>query len=351
VTLPADTPAFSVVVPVYNEEGNVESLFAEISHMAAGIGRPYEVVFVNDGSADATLSRLCALAADDPHLRIVDLDGNFGEAAALSAGFAHARGAVVVTLDGDGQNDPNDVPRLLAALDRDGVDAASGRRLAREEPFFSRVLPSKAANWLIARVTRVPVYDCGCGLKAYRRTLLEGAQLPRGMNRFLPAILGVDGGRVVEVTTRDRPRASGASHYGLSRLFVVLRDLPSLPFLVRRPPPGPRLVRALGAAVAVGAAVTAAALAGAGLAPAARLPLAVGAALAAALAAVAYAVRHNVHRFVRAREQGVFRVRRVLDHGNVPAEHRPRRRRLLGEEPASDLRSPADGARHASLRP
>ncbi len=347
----AERPALSVVVPVYNEEGNVDALFAEISRVAAGLGQPYEVVFVNDGSTDATLARLCALAAEDAHLRIVDLDGNFGEAAALSAGFAHARGAVVVTLDGDGQNDPGDIPRLLAALERPDVDVASGRRLAREEPFFSRVLPSKVANWLIARATGVPVYDCGCGLKAYRRELLAGVQLPRGMNRFLPAILGVDGGRVVEVPTRDRPRASGASHYGLSRLFVVLRDLPSLPFLVRRPGPGPELVRTLGAAGALAGVASVIALAGAVLRPAARLPLGLTAALAAVLAAVAFAIRHNVHRFARARAAGVFRVRRVLDHENVPAEHRRRRGGLLGEESAPDLRAPADGPRHASLRP
>jgi hypothetical protein len=197
----------------------------------------------------------------------------------------------------------------------------------------------------------VPVYDCGCGLKAYRRELLAGVQLPRGMNRFLPAILGVDGSRVVEVTTRDRPRASGASHYGLSRLFVVLRDLPSLPFLVRRPGPDFTLARRLGAAAALAGIAALAALTGAALWPPARLPLGLAAALAAIIGAVGLAIRHNVHRFARAREQGVFRVRRVLDHENVAAEPRPRRRRLLGEEPAPDLPQPADGARHASLRP
>ena len=145
-------PALSLVVPVYNEEDNVAPLHAELGRIASDLARSYEIVFVNDGSRDRTLRRLEALAAADPHLRIVDLDGNFGEAAALSAGFAHARGAVIVTLDGDGQNDPADIPRLLARLE-DGFDVVSGRRVERREAFVSRVLPSRIANWLIARAT------------------------------------------------------------------------------------------------------------------------------------------------------------------------------------------------------
>ncbi|HJQ82773.1 MAG TPA: glycosyltransferase family 2 protein, partial [Candidatus Binatia bacterium] len=230
-------PALSIVVPVFDEEGNVGPLHEELTRVATALGRPYEILFVNDGSRDATLARLQAIRARDAHLRIVDLDGNFGEAAALSAGFAHARGEVVVTLDGDGQNDPADIPRLLARLGPD-VDAVSGRRSERKEAFVTRVLPSRIANRLIARATGVPVYDCGCGLKAYRRPLVAGARLPRGMNRFLPAILGVRPDRVAEIPVDDRRRGSGRSHYGLSRTFAVLRDLLALPILVRRPPRG-----------------------------------------------------------------------------------------------------------------
>src|SRR5437667_12509764 len=156
-------PALSLVVPVYDEEANVGPLHAELRRIAGELARPYEIVFVNDGSRDGTLARLEALAAADSRLRIVDLDGNFGEAAALSAGFAHARGAVIVTLDGDGQNDPADIPRLLARLGPE-VDVVSGRRYQRKERFLTRVLPSRVANWLIVRATGVPVYDCGCGL-------------------------------------------------------------------------------------------------------------------------------------------------------------------------------------------
>ena len=303
-------PALSIVVPVYNEEGNVGPLHAELTRVAEEMGETYEIVFVNDGSRDRTLARLEGLRAHDPHLRIVDLAGNFGEAAALSAGFAHARGDVVVTLDGDGQNDPADIPLLLARL-RPDVDVVSGRRHERKEAFWSRVLPSRIANALIVRATGVPVHDCGCGLKAYRREVVAGAQLPRGMNRFLPAILGVNPVRVAEITVNDRRRGSGQSHYGLSRTFVVLRDLLALPILVRRPPRGRMLGRALsGAQVGLVALMLAAVLGALGW-PANRIPAMALAAVAVGAAAIGWAIGHNVDRWVRAQEDGVFRVRAV----------------------------------------
>jgi hypothetical protein len=337
VTRVADErPELSIVVPVFDEEGNVGPLHAELSEVATRLGRPYEICFVNDGSRDGTLARLTALVAGDPHLRVVDLDGNFGEAAALCAGFSVARGDVVVTLDGDGQNDPHDIPALLAAL-RPGIDVVSGRRLHREENVTTRVIPSWVANRLIVLATRVPVYDCGCGLKAYRRTVLAGAQLPKGMNRFLPAILGVPGARVAEVTTRDRPRGSGQSHYGLGRVGVVFRDLPSLPLLCRRDKPGRGTARALraGGLALAAAAVVAAVRWHPGWAL-----------LAVAGVAVTSAVRHNVERFAEAREQAVFRIRRVLTHDDVAAEDRDRGPGVLGQEPAPDLRRAGNGAGH-----
>ena len=300
--------SLSLVVPVFNEEGNVVSLFGELTQVARELGGSYEIVFVNDGSQDATLERLRALQAGDPHLRVVDLDGNFGEAAALSAGFAHARGAVVATLDGDGQNDPADIPRLLARLEP-GIDVVSGRRRERKEAFLSRVLPSRVANWLIARLTGVPVYDCGCGLKVYRREVLAGTQLPRGMNRFLPAILGVDAKRVAEVWVNDRQRGSGTSHYGFSRTFIVLRDLLAIPLLVRLP--ARQLGRALGGAQA---ALTGLALLGIVAAlgwPAERKPAMFTSLLAVGATAVGWSVAQNVDRYVQARERGVYRVRKV----------------------------------------
>jgi glycosyltransferase involved in cell wall biosynthesis len=332
-------PALSIVVPVYDEEGNVGPLHEELTQVATRVGRPYEIVFVNDGSRDGTLERLEDIVTRDPHVRVVDLDGNFGEAAALSAGFDSARGPVVVTLDGDGQNDPHDIPKLLAKLD-EGYDAVSGRRRAREETFLTRVLPSWVANRLIAVATRVPVYDCGCGLKAYRHQLVAGAQLPRGMNRFLPAVLGVDARRVAEIETKDRPRGSGSSHYGLSRVAVVFRDLFALPLLVRRPLPGYPTARAFtaGAAVMAGLAIVVAWIRMA--APAGAL--AVGAALSAA-------VGHNVARFADAQRHGVFRVRRIL-HGSGAPEHRHRGSRVLGKESPSDVRQALRRAGHDPLR-
>ena len=302
-------PALSIVVPVYDEEGNVGPLHAELTAVARGLGLPYEILFVNDGSRDGTLARLEEIRRRDDDFRIVDLDGNFGEAAALSAGFQHARGAVIVTLDGDGQNDPADIPRLLARLGPD-VDVVSGRRQERKEAWLSRVLPSRIANSLIVAATGVPVHDCGCGLKAYRSHVVANAQLPRGMNRFLPAILGVDPSRVAEVTVNDRWRGSGSSHYGLSRTFVVLRDLLALPILVRRPPRGRTLLRALGGAQAALVGVMLLAILGALGWPANRALVVAAAAVISA--GTGWAIAHDLNRWVSAQRDGVFRVRRVV---------------------------------------
>jgi glycosyltransferase involved in cell wall biosynthesis len=303
-------PALSLVVPVFNEEGNVEPLHAELTQVARSLDRPYEILFVNDGSTDGTAARLQALREADPHLRIIDLDGNFGESAALSAGFAHARGAVVVTLDGDGQNDPADVPRLLERLTPE-VDVVSGRRAERKEAFWSRVLPSRVANQLIVYATGVAVYDCGCGLKAYRRELVAGAQLPRGMNRFLPAILGVDPRRVAEVRVNDRRRGSGQSHYGLTRVFIVLRDLLALPLLVRRPP-GQVGFSFLGGAEVALVTVMLVVIAGLVGAPAGA-PGLLGAGIGAlAIVGAGGAVGLNLWRWTRAQRSGVYRVRRMV---------------------------------------
>ena len=304
-------PGLSFVIPVYDEEGNVGPLHAELTRVAGALGRSYEIVFVNDGSRDATLARLERLRADDGHVRIVDLDGNFGEAAAVSAGFAHARGEIIVTLDGDGQNDPADVPQLLARLGPD-VDVVSGRRRARKEAFLTRVLPSRLANGLIVLATGVPVHDCGCGLKAYRREVVAGAQLPRGMNRFLPAILGVDPARVAEVRVGDRQRGSGRSHYGIGRTAVVLRDLLSLPLLTRRPLRGLVLGRPRTRIPAVAVPVTLVAIVAALGLPAGPVAMAGTVVVFAGAAAAAAAMIHNIRRVVQAREQGVFRVRRVF---------------------------------------
>ena len=291
-------PAVSVVVPVYNEQGNAAPLCVEIREVMSAIGRPFEMIFVNDGSSDGTLAELQRIAAGDPRLRILDLDGNFGEAGALSAGFQAARGDLVVTMDGDGQNDPHDIPRLLETLERNGCRVVSGWRQEREEGLLLRVLPSRIANGLIAVVSRVPVHDNGCGLKIYRRPAVERAALPRGWNRFLPAILGVKADEVVEVPVNDRRRQHGQSHYGISRTFVVIRDLLALRFIIANP----RRAEPAWAVVAVAGALGFML----GLWRASEWLLSVS----AVVGVIALLIWRDLRRFNQAQRHGVFRVRR-----------------------------------------
>lgn len=291
-------PALSVVVPVYNEHGNAGPLCNEIRDVMVELGRPFEIIFVNDGSTDGTLAELRGVAAAEPRLRIVDLDGNFGEAAALSAGFQAARGDLVITLDGDGQNDPHDIPSLLELLERNGYRAVSGWRQQRQEGLLLRVLPSRVANRLIAMVSRVPVHDNGCGLKIYRRSVVAKAALPRGMNRFLPAIFGVRAHEVAEVPVNDRRRQHGQSHYGISRTLVVIRDLLALRFIIANPRVAEPVWLGIGLAVA---AVLAYGLWS-------TTPLLVG--IAIPLELVTVLIWRNLRRFNHAQRHGVFRVRR-----------------------------------------
>ncbi len=299
-------PALSVVVPVFNEAGNVGPLYTEIRDVMVALGRPFEMIFVNDGSTDTTLDQLRRLGAAEPRLRIIDLDGNFGEAAALSAGFRAARGDVVVTLDGDGQNDPHDIPRLLETLEGNGCRVVSGWRQERQAGLFLRVLPSRLANRLIATVSRIPVHDNGCGLKVYRRSVVEHAALPRGMNRFMPAIFGVRADEVAEVPVNDRRRQHGQSHYGISRTLIVLRDLLALRFIIA----SPRRSEAASAAVAV-------ACVGAHLygewTRSGWLMLGSG-----AVVIVASMIWWNLRRFNRAQREGVFRVHREYSDAQDP---------------------------------
>jgi glycosyltransferase involved in cell wall biosynthesis len=199
------------------------------------LNRPYEIIFVNDASRDATLSKMKEIQHDDPNFHFVDLEANVGENWALLAGISKARGEIIVTIDGDYQNDPAFIPRLLEELSK-GYRVVSGHRKERVGNLWSRRLPSWVANGLIRLVSGVSVHDCGCGLKAYRREVLQGKFVPSGfMNRFSPVILGVKARQFSEVEIVDRPRKAGASHYGLGRVFVVLRDLLVLPFALRGP--------------------------------------------------------------------------------------------------------------------
>lgn len=225
----------SVIAPMHNEEGNVFPLYRDISGVMALLACPYEIIFVNDVSTDGTLARMKEIHCRDCRFHFVDLKTNVGENWALLAGVSKARGKVLVTIDGDYQNDPAYIPALLKELEK-GYRVVSGRRRQRVESLCSRLLPSRVANGLIRFVSGVPVHDCGCGLKAYRREVLENKFVPEGfMNRFSPAALGVAACEFNEVEVVDRPRIAGQSHYGLNRVFFVLRDLAALPFAVRGP--------------------------------------------------------------------------------------------------------------------
>ncbi len=227
---PAGAPRFSVVVPFYNEEENVAPLADSLRDALDPLGVPWEAIFVDDGSTDGTRAALRAAALRMPFLRLVLLRRNFGQTAALAAGFDHARGQVLVALDGDQQNDPADIPRLLQKID-EGFDVVSGWRRKRRDAFLTRILPSLIANRFIGWVTGLPLHDYGCTLKAYRADLLKDLPLYGEMHRFLPLLVSQVGARIIEIPVAHRPRTRGRSKYGLGRTFKVLLDLLTLKFL------------------------------------------------------------------------------------------------------------------------
>jgi glycosyltransferase involved in cell wall biosynthesis len=225
-----EAPEISVVIPVFNECRNLEPLLAALDATLTGDRRRFEVIFVNDGSSDATGEQLDQIA--DDRVRVVHFGRNFGQTAALMAGFNHARGDVIVAMDGDMQNDPADIPRLVAKLD-EGYDVVSGWRANRQDATFRRTLPSKAANWLISTLSGVRLHDYGCTLKAYRRSALRDVRLYGEMHRFIPIYAAWNGGKVTEVPVTHHPRLHGKSNYGLERLVKVVLDLIVLAFLYR----------------------------------------------------------------------------------------------------------------------
>ena len=223
--------ALSVVIPVYNEEDNVRPLLTSLRDVMESFGRPYEVIVVDDGSRDGTWPRLRELASEFGALRVVRLRANFGQTAALAAGFDVARGGLVATMDGDGQNDPADIPRLIDKL-KEGYDVISGWRHDRQDPFWSRRLPSQIANGLISCITGVSLHDYGCALKVYRREILQDVALYGEMHRFLPALCHWVGATVGELPVSHAPRRRGISKYGLGRTVRVLLDLLTVKFLM-----------------------------------------------------------------------------------------------------------------------
>lgn len=217
-------PYLSVVIPVYNEEENIAPLLSGLEKSLTPLGKSFEVIIVDDGSRDQTLTKLKSLKPRYPWLRIVVLRRNFGQSAAFTAGIDHARGEIIVTMDGDLQNDPSDIPKLLAKIE-EGYDVVSGWRRTRKDPFLSRKLPSRLANFLISRLTKVKLHDYGCSLKAYRAEVIKGLTIYGELHRFIPALVSLGGARVTEIEVKHHPRRYGHSKYGLSRTYRVLLDL------------------------------------------------------------------------------------------------------------------------------
>jgi glycosyltransferase involved in cell wall biosynthesis len=219
----------SVVIPLYNEEENVAELHRRVKSAMDGTGNEYEVIYVDDGSTDRTFPLLQDIQSADRNAVVLSLRRNFGQTAAFAAGFDYARGDVIVTLDGDLQNDPDDIPKLLELVPEN--DIVSGWRKKRKDPFLSRRLPSVMANWLISKVTGVTLHDYGCSLKAYRREVVKNLKLYGEMHRFIPAVANWYGVKIAEVETTHHPRLRGKSKYGISRTIKVVLDLITVKFL------------------------------------------------------------------------------------------------------------------------
>lgn len=222
----------SIVVPVMNEEENVRLLHEAITRVMREWGRSYELIIVDDGSTDRTFDILHELAQQDPRLRVVKFRCNFGQSAAMAAGFEQSRGAYVVTLDGDLQNDPRDIPRVVEKM-QEGYDIVSGWRKNRKDKFLIRKVPSKLANRLIRKTTRVDLHDTGCSLKAYSREVVQKIRLYGEMHRFIPALARVEGARIGELVVNHHERKFGKSKYNLSRTFRVIMDLMTLNLLLK----------------------------------------------------------------------------------------------------------------------
>lgn len=214
----------SIVVPLYNEQDSIRLLYGEITNAIASKFPDYEIIFVDDGSNDETFHLAKQLAADDTRLRVLKFRRNYGQTPAMAAGIDHARGDIIVTMDGDLQNDPQDIPNLVAKIN-EGFDIVVGWRFNRKDKLITRKIPSKIANWLIGKVTGVPIKDNGCSLKAYRADTIKNIPLYNEMHRFIPAMASIAGPRLAEIKVRHHARQFGESKYGLSRIYKVLLDL------------------------------------------------------------------------------------------------------------------------------
>jgi glycosyltransferase involved in cell wall biosynthesis len=223
----------SVIIPLYNEEDNVAALYSELASVmrAADGGREFELIFVDDGSRDRTLENLLAASKGDPAVQVIQFRRNFGQTAAMAAGLEHARNEIVITMDGDLQNDPHEIPKLIAKVE-EGYDLVAGWRKDRQDKWLSRRLPSKIANWIISRTTKVQLHDYGCSLKAMTSEVAKGIKLYGEMHRFIPALAEEMGARIAEVPVKHRARIHGTSKYGISRTIRVVLDLLTVKFLL-----------------------------------------------------------------------------------------------------------------------
>ena len=225
-------PAYSVVVPFYNEAPAIQELYRRIVAVMNGLGKPYEMIFVDDGSRDETASVLRRLAENDARVTFIELRRNFGQTPALAAGFDHAVGEIVIALDGDLQHAPEDIPAMLKPIE-DGYDLVSGWRKTRVDSFIIRRIPSLAANWLMKKLSGVDIHDFGTTFKVYRRDLLQHIKLYGELHRFIPALASAIGAKICEVPIQNIVRPKGKSNYGISRTFRVMMDLLTVRFLIK----------------------------------------------------------------------------------------------------------------------
>jgi glycosyltransferase involved in cell wall biosynthesis len=222
----------SVVIPLYNEEENVQPLYDILDEVLSGLGKEYEIIFIDDGSSDETYPRLKAIAQRDAHVKVIKFRNNCGQSAATDAGFELAAGDVIIVMDGDLQNDPRDIPKLLEKLE-EGYDLVSGWRKNRKDKLLLRKVPSRIANRIICSVTKVNLHDTGCALKAYRKDVVKRINLYGELHRFLPALARIEGARITEIPVNHHPRKYGRSKYGITRTFKVIMDLLSLNLFIK----------------------------------------------------------------------------------------------------------------------
>jgi glycosyltransferase involved in cell wall biosynthesis len=225
-------PRLSIFLPVYNEEENLPTLHEKILAAMNKLGHSFEVIYVDDGSADKSFAALREIAASDDRVKVIRFRRNYGQTAAMAAGINAARGEILIPMDADLQNDPADIERLLTKLD-EGFDVVSGWRANRQDAFVTRTFPSRIANWLISKIGGVPLHDYGCSLKAYRREVLKEVHLYGEMHRFIPIYASWAGARVTEIPVTHHPRVAGKSKYGLSRMVKVVFDLVTIKFMSR----------------------------------------------------------------------------------------------------------------------